>query len=215
MAPDIKTPVRPPGNLTYVDSVESLQSFIQKLAELVNHPSATTLYLDLEGINLSRNGTISLLTLLVPDDMDGTRVFLVDVHTLGSSAFSTLSTRSPLCDQATCFKDILESPKITKILFDVRNDADALYSHFRIKMQNVTDLQLMENAARASAGQGARFVHGLAKCVRVDSTLSKKEKNAWEIAKDRGQQLYAPEKGGHYEIFNERPLKEDIKVYCL
>jgi exonuclease 3'-5' domain-containing protein 1 len=186
MAPGIKTPARPPGNLTYVDSVESLQLFIQELVELINHPSPKTLYLDLEGINLSRNGTISLLTLLVPDDTDGNRVFLVDIHTLGSSAFDTLSTISPSCDQATCFKEILESPKTTKILFDVRNDADALYSHFRIKMQNVTDLQLMEHAARVSAGQGSRFVHGLAKCVRVDSALSAEEKKAWEIAKDRG-----------------------------
>jgi exonuclease 3'-5' domain-containing protein 1 len=72
----------------------------------------------------------------------------------------------------------------------------------------------MEHAARVSTGQGSRFVHGLAKCVRVDSTLSAEEKKAWEIAKDRGQQLYAPENGGRYEIFNERPLKEDIKVYC-
>ena len=36
----------------------------------------------------------------------------------------------------------------------------------------------MEHVARVSTGQGSRFVHGLAKYVRVDLTLSAKEKKA-------------------------------------
>jgi len=33
--------------------------------------------------------------------------------------------------------------------------------------------------------------------------------------KDRGIKLFAPEKGGAYEVFNERPLSTDIGLYCV
>ena len=90
---------------TLVDSAESLHSFVHDLSDLAKRTSASTLYLDLEGINLSRDGTISLLTLLVHEPSGQERIFLIDIHVLGSSAFTTTfitgSTTAPLQTRTT------------------------------------------------------------------------------------------------------------------
>jgi exonuclease 3'-5' domain-containing protein 1 len=111
-------------------------------------------------------------------------------------------------------KKILESLDIQKVFFDVRNDADALYAHFGIRVHSVMDLQLMENASRPTNKRGKRLLHGLAKCVEDVSSLSEDEKKAWAIAKEKGQRLFSPEKGGSFDVFNQRPLKDKIRIYC-
>jgi exonuclease 3'-5' domain-containing protein 1 len=161
-----------------VDSIDSLQSFIQELGNLLDHSSPRTLYLDLEGINLCREGTVSILTLLAHDGVGLDKLYLIDIKTLGSSAFTTAapspSPSSP--DSQWTLKKKLESPNIHKMFFDVRNDIDALYAHFGIRMHSVMDLQLMKNASRPTNKRGKRLLHGLAKCVEGVSSLSEDEK---------------------------------------
>jgi exonuclease 3'-5' domain-containing protein 1 len=199
-----------------VDSINSLQSFLLELGDFLNHSSPRTLYLDLEGINLCREGTVSILTLLAHDGVGPDQLYLIDIKTLGSSAFTTTgpssSPDSP--DSPWTLKKVLESPNIHKVFFDVRNDADALYAHFGIRMHGVMDLQLMENASRPTNKRGKRLLHGLAKCVGDVSSLSEDEKKAWAVAKEKGQQLFSPEKGGSFAVFNERPLNDEIRIYC-
>jgi exonuclease 3'-5' domain-containing protein 1 len=195
-----------------IDNPESLELFLQNLIEDV-HLQRPTLYVDLEGIKLSRNGSVSLLTLLIHSNGKPDRVYLVDIHTLGSSAFTTISSSSSNREIQT-LKDILENRKIPKVFFDVRNDSDALFGHFGIKMKGIIDLQLMENASRHTGASGKRFLDGLGKCIQRDSGLSDAEKKVWETSKDKGKKLFAPEKGGHYETFNERPLHDDLNIYC-
>lgn len=197
----------------FVDSTSSLQQFLREVLDQVDHPEPKTLYIDLEGINLCRHGTVSILTLLVGDSQTHPdRVYLIDVHTLGSAAFTT-----PLTDsmsepgESKTLKGILESSTIPKVFFDVRNDSDALFGLYGIRMQSVIDLQLMENAFRPGR---KTFLHGLAKCINEDSGLSGPKRRAWEDIKERGRRLFAPELGGRYEVFNERPLTEAIKKYC-
>ena len=106
--------------------------------------SPPSLYIDLEGAKLSRNGSIALLTLYV---LPKETVYLIDIHTLGARAFSTTTTATtasattPLAttlntedskNPVTTLKSILESPAIPKVFFDVRNDSDALFSHYAI-----------------------------------------------------------------------------------
>lgn len=79
-----------------------------------------------------------------------------------------------------------------------------------MRKQGVIDLQLIENEAR----RGKRFLHRLAKCIREDSTLSKARKKTWEDIKEKGRRLSDPERGDSCEVFNERPLREDVKNYC-
>jgi exonuclease 3'-5' domain-containing protein 1 len=71
----------------------------------------------------------------------------------------------------------------------------------------------MENASRS--GGNKKFVHGLVKCIREDSRISPRKKREWEAAKDKGLRLFAPEKGGRHEVFNERPLRDEIEEYYV
>ncbi|KAH8597118.1 hypothetical protein B0O99DRAFT_651013 [Bisporella sp. PMI_857] len=159
------------------------------------HPSRTwldiyacnppALYFDLEGTNLCRHGSISILQLLV---LPTNNTHLIGIHTLGEKA-------------------ILESAIIPKVFFDVRNDPDALCAHFQIKLAGIQDLQLMEippPPPQAALVPAETVLFGLAKCIEKDLILSTQEKK-----------LIAPEKGGSYEVFNARPLSDAIRYYCI
>ncbi|CBX94102.1 predicted protein [Plenodomus lingam JN3] len=41
------------------------------------------------------------------------------------------------------------------------------------------------------------------------------KKSAWNAAKEGGMKLFLPEKGGSYEVFNDRPLAKKIIQYCV
>ena len=60
-----------------------------------------------------------------------------------------------------------------------------------------------------------RCVNGLAKCIERDIPLSVSERDAWKMTKEKGLNLFAPERGGSYEAFNARPLSDDIMLYCI
>lgn len=184
-----------------VDSPATIAGLLDTLAALPTSPPS--LYLDLEGISLSRHGSISIIELFVHPQ---NHVYLIDVYLLGEKAFST---QSP---DGQTLKSILESPDIPKVFFDVRNDSDALYSHFDINLAGVQDIQLLENAARPS---NRRYMNGLAKCIEMDTTMTSSEKSDWKIVKEEGMKLFAPERGGSYEIFNTRPVPEQIRKYCV
>ncbi|KAI0144640.1 ribonuclease H-like protein [Xylariaceae sp. FL1272] len=185
-----------------VGTAEAIAAMVDKLHGLPTHPPS--LYIDLEGVNLSRHGTISILQIHVRTNSQN---YLVDVKTLGEKAFSTRGTRT-----STTLKSILESPLIPKVVFDIRNDSDALYSHYQIQVQGIQDLQLMELATRY--GRKERIM-GLKKCIEKDLPMTRIERLNWMRTKDEGLVLFAPEKGGTYEVFNERPLPEKIRMYCI
>lgn len=159
--------------------------------------------MDLEGINLSRHGAISILQIFVPAIES---VFIVDVHTLKGDAFETQS------HTGTTLKEVLESSKIPKVFFDVRNDSDALFTHFQINLRCVVDIQLMEFVTRPHPG---RYLRGLSKCIQEQAGLNWTQERQWQMIKDAGVKLFAPEKGGTYEIFNARPLPKAILDYCI
>lgn len=174
---------------------------VEALAKLPTSPPS--IYLDLEGVALSRHGSVSILQIHVsPND----RTLLIDIHSLGETAFSTTGT------SGQTLKGILESDTIPKVFFDVRNDSDALFSHYGIKLACVHDLQLMELATRNFS---RRCVNGLSKCIERDITLSMSEREVWKETKEKGLKLFAPERGENYEVFNVRPLPEDVLLYCI
>ncbi|RKU40449.1 hypothetical protein DL546_000504 [Coniochaeta pulveracea] len=184
-----------------IDTPTALSILVDILYEQPTTPPS--LFIDLEGVNLSRHGTISILQIFVQPT---NRAYLIDVRTLGAEAFSTPGATGHT------LKEILESDTIPKVFFDVRNDSDALYSLFEIHLACIQDLQLMELATRRF---GRRCVNGLAKCIEHDAPMSSTEMLAWKATKEKGQRLFAPERGGSYEVFNERPLSEEIRLYCV
>ncbi len=168
--------------------------------------SPPTMYIDLEGVNLCREGTVSIFTLLIDTGSPTKRVCLVDSHSLGPQAFTT-----PGISQKT-LKDILENEKIPKVFFDVRNDSDALFAHFGVALQGVHDIQLMESATRRTT-RSRKFLNGLAKC--IERILVGRELASWKLAKEKGAQLFKGEHGGSSEIFNKRPIPSEIISYCV
>jgi hypothetical protein len=67
-----------------IDTCTAVADLIDTLTDL---PTSTpSLYVDVEGVHLSRHGSISILQLLVSPDK---RTYLIDVYTLGDKAFST------------------------------------------------------------------------------------------------------------------------------
>ena len=167
-------------------------------------PTSPTMYIDLEGVDLCREGTISILTLLV--DTGVPNVYLIDVHVLGAQAFNTTGV------EKKTLKDILQDESIPKVFFDVRNDSDALFAHFGVALQGVEDVQLMESATRRTT-TSRRLLSGLARCVEDNVPMSKR--GNWKQAKQKGERLFKPEYGGSYEVFNQRPIPEEIIDYCV
>ncbi|KAK1239848.1 hypothetical protein MKX08_007290 [Trichoderma sp. CBMAI-0020] len=143
-------------------------------------------------------------------DLEGERLglqqaFVIDIYTLGTAAFHTAGVRGK------SLKNILESPEILKVFFDVRNDSDALYAHYGIQLSGVRDIQLMESANRQST-QSRKFVCGLSKC--IESVLIGRDRDQWKLCKEAGERLWNPDKGGSYSVFNARPLSNEIIAYC-
>ena len=183
--------------------VDSVTSLIRLLDNFISLPvSPPSLYFDLEGIRLGRQGSISIISLYIAPMK---KVYLIDIHRLGNTAFST-TNRS-----ATSLKTVLESPTIPKVIFDIRSDSDALFSHFQISVNGIQDLQLMELATRRDVKD---VVAGLAKCIENDGPISAAAKEEWQRTKEAAVQLFEPRKGGRYEIFNDRPIKPEIIEYC-
>ncbi|KAI0391783.1 hypothetical protein F5Y17DRAFT_387930 [Xylariaceae sp. FL0594] len=185
-----------------VDNPAAIAAMVDELHGLPVSPPS--LYLDLEGVNLSRHGTLSILQIHVRTT---SKTYLVAVKTLQHAAFTTRGPRS-----GTTLKAILESPTILKVLFDVRCDSDALYSLYQITLQGLEDLQLMELASQASRPR--TYICGLKRCIEKDLPMTSAERRAWMKTKDQGLKLFAPEHGGSYEVFNQRPLPEEIRQYC-
>lgn len=193
----------PSGGLPsiFVDSCDDIADLVEELLGLPTSPPS--LYLDIEGINLCRHGTVSIIQIF---DSTKKLTYLVDIFTLKNEAFTTPGS------SGKSLQDILESKEIPKVFFDVRNDSDALHAHFGIKLDGIQDVQLMELATRI---RSKRFVNGLGKCIDYDGGLSWKETQECTRIKDKGRRLFAPELGGNYEVFNTRPLAEEIRAYCV
>ncbi|KAI0469198.1 ribonuclease H-like protein [Xylaria cf. heliscus] len=197
---DLKEPQEETGGL--LDTTAAISSMIDELSGLPAMPPS--IFIDLEGADLSRHGSISILQIHVRTT---SKSYLVDIRTLGEAAFLTPGTGT-----TRTLKTILESPMIPKVFFDVRADSDALYGHYGIELQAVQDLQLMELATRR---HGKNFVTGLRKCIDKDMPRKSIERRKWLATKEEGLKLFSPESGGSYEVFNQRPLPEKIRLYCI
>jgi len=184
-----------------IDTAPALQAFIADLPENTN--DQPSLYVDLEGNDLSRNGTLSLITILVEPRHT---VHLIDVKTLGAAAFTTSDSNGKSIQQ------ILESKDTIKVFFDIRNDSDALFSLFGVHVAGIEDVQLMEVASRTSS---KRLLNGLAKCIERDAPISLTDKREWRAVKDEGHRLFDPARGGSFAVFDERPLTPAMQKYCV
>ena len=183
-----------------VDSLSSLECLLDNASDLPSEPPS--IFIDLEGIRLGRKGSISIISIYIAPKKI---VYLVDIYTLGSSALSTTNAK------INSLQTLLGSSVIPKVIFDVRNDSDALYSLYQVSVDGIEDLQLMKLGCRRGSKD---HVMSLAKCIEYHCPIHAEAQKEWQETKCHATQLFDPEKGGRYEIFNERPLNRDIIRYC-
>lgn len=181
-----------------IDDLTRLQSLLIRIAERLRSEPRQLLFIDVEGVKLGRNGTITIIQLLMPPDPT---VYLIDVYVLGAQAFnftieSSLSLRS-----------LLESQVTFKVFFDIRHDSDALYGLFRVSVAGIVDIQILEFANREIP---YKRLSGLAACIEKDLPSVP----GWQETKEEGRRLFKRECGGRYEVFLERPLLPEILRYC-
>lgn len=157
---------------------------------------SSSLYLDLEGKSLSREGTLTLITILLHPQ---NTVFIIDVLTLGQSTFTVGKPN---------LKSVLEDATIPKYIWDCRNDADALKAHFDVGLAGVLDIQLMEMATRWRA---KTYLGGLAKSVEYDlrGTVNRTVIEAWLKEKKQGSDAMETDQ------FSVRPLRPETVRYCV
>ncbi|KAK6507208.1 hypothetical protein TWF481_005658 [Arthrobotrys musiformis] len=195
-----------PPESTFVDTPEGISNLLSLIPREPN--STPSIFIDLEGVDLCRHGSISILQLFISTIP---HIYIIDIHTLGNIAYTTPSSTDP----SVTLKGILEDPSIPVVFYDIRSDNDALYHHFSISISNVIDLQLYELATREGFMNHRRFLHGLSKAIMANANLTLSEAARMERVKQMGVRLFAPEKGGSYEVFNRRPLPEELLEYCV
>jgi exonuclease 3'-5' domain-containing protein 1 len=149
---------------------------------------------DLEGIDLSRNGEICIINFT-----DKENTWLIDVCAIGSSCF-----------QEGGLKEIFSSKNIKKIIFDGRSDCDALYHLFGITVNNIIDIQVMYVLNKRN--KLLKFLPGYSRA--LEEFLDYNEKNDLNSIKQKGRLLFAPELGGDYDVWKQRPLSDILLEYC-
>ncbi|KAK5123134.1 hypothetical protein LTR85_003332 [Meristemomyces frigidus] len=171
----------PHYSVVHVDSEELVEKMISKIIDY-HHPYAETptLYVDLEGENLGRNGDVAIMQIFAPKT---DTVYILHIHLLGEAAFSTAG--GPL--KATTFRSILESRGLVKAFWDCSADSDALFSHYSIRLDpdGVLDLQILECASTKDKGK-RKSLMSLTSAVHRRTHLPRDQDAAWRTAKTEG-----------------------------
>lgn len=98
---------------------------------------------------------------------------------------------------------------LRQIVYDVRNDANALFHLYQVKLGGVLDLQLLELAIRTHKEESLRLLHGFSKTLERFMSIPIE----WTKVKEAGSKLFAIEKGGDGAIWDIRPLKAELLAY--
>ncbi|KAF9479763.1 hypothetical protein BDN70DRAFT_913050 [Pholiota conissans] len=187
-------------DIILVDTEDLLDACINDLSS-TDTRHISKLAIDLEGVELCRIGRISTLQIIA----DGSQtIWIIDITVLGKLAFDHVDS------EGRSLRQILESTETQKLLYDVRNDADALIHLYGIELANTYDLQLLEVAVRRSCNLRVRLVSGLGKAIETYI----KPPAQWEQVKRAGAALCFPDKGGSYDAFEKRPLDARVIEYA-
>jgi len=196
-----------PFSYILIDEIEDILPAVNEIKSKIKPGYCPSLAVDLEGVTLGRNGSITVVTIATIDT-----VYLFDALKLGSQLF-----------RKGLLKDILENPSAEKLMFDCRHDADALWHLHGVFLDGVLDLQLMDilirrkNLPPESFPIHSRKVHmihkgverlngyGACACYHVADLRSEMAK-----FKEAGKNLFLASK----DLWNMRPLTEDMINYC-
>ena len=113
-------------------------------------------------------------------------------------------------------KHLLEDDKVTKLMWDVRSDNNALVFQFDIRIAGVVDLQLLEVAWRITCGATPATVGGLGWTLENTdrARLTSAQRSNMVRVKAAARALFAPEYVGSYSVWRRQPLPETLVQYC-
>lgn len=151
--------------------------------------------IDVEGVNLGREGEITLLQI----STDEKTVFCFDILALGDTVFTE-----------AYLGQILYSETIIKLCYDCRTDADTLKSKYNVRLQNVYDLQVLYTFLFQE--EKDRYLKGLHHALQMPGIL--KNKSAKRVLKSKQDFKESLQTGGT-EIFLRRPLSQHVLAYCV
>ncbi|XP_063447945.1 piRNA biogenesis protein EXD1-like [Mytilus trossulus] len=171
----------------YVDTKDKFIEVMKELQEKIRNKQMIAV--DCEGVNLSRFGSVTLINI-------GTRdlVYLIDILKIGDSVFDD------------GLRSILEDSGIEKLMFDCREDADALLHIHKVKLNGVLDVQILEVNNRIHVYRNGytkirSLKHCLEEYVKDDTLLN---------AKLQGRSSMSVSSN----IWKERPLDENMLKYA-
>ena len=182
------------------DSVPAMVGMIDRLATLPTGPPVVAL--DCEGKDLGRHGTLAVVQL---HDFRNDHTFIIDVVILGHAAFHTTASTAALT-----FGDILALSTIRKIMWDCRNDQDAIWAGFELVFDGIDDAQILELATRCAWDREKRLA--LRHAIPRHAGLDPATRQAWTEAKYKGMRLCQGPKG--YGVWLERPMTPELKAYA-
>ena len=199
-----------------VDDETGLKDAISELKGKIAERN-TRLAVDCEGDSLSRKGALTIITVATEE-----KVYIFDVLKLGQLVFTS------------GLGEILEDKSREKLTFDCRQDSDALWHQFKVKLEGVLDLQLLEviyrreNPTAGSTVNTPRFsitntrdgrrnrrsqrtdeverINGFGRCVELYLQDEKLTK-----IKDNGKWLIKRDS----KVWTRRPLTDDLIQYCI
>ncbi len=178
-------------DIIWIDTEDLLRSLLKEIRGVsAVQPS---FYIDAEGFG--RAGSPDLLQIHV---LPLQKTFIIDVFTLQRAAFDTTF-------RTTLLRTLLESPCITKVLFDLRQDSNAMYSNYQVSIESIVDLQLMEYFKPGRCAN-PQYLNGLKVCVQRDSGFPPECIKQWSQEKTLANSTA--------RAFQKRPLPAHLLQYA-
>ncbi len=177
---------RKPPKVTVVSTVKAAQRATRDLAR------QATIGVDLEGVLLSRTGTIELVQACSPST-----TYLFDLHgDLAKQMFEEGGLRR-----------LLERPATIKVVHDCRHDCDALFHQHNVRMAPVIDTQVAFGELRALRGQPVGLPVSLRTVLRKHANV--KEEAALELKLAVKKEMSAKK-----DYWATRPLTPQMVQYA-
>jgi hypothetical protein len=148
---------------------------------------------DIEGVNLGREGKITLLQIGTSQH----RVFCFDVLALGNALFQYL-------------KPIFESESICKLCYDCRTDGDVLKTMHGVNLKCVYDIQVLYTFLFQK--EGDPFLKGLYHVLKSPGIIG--DKNSKRVMRYKKEIKDSLQNVGT-EIFLQRPVSKELLTYCV
>ena len=205
------------GQIEYSDDSQLIDNEIalnDAISELNQYKQTSNnlLAVDCEGVSLSRKGELTILSIATRE-----KTYLFDVLKIGKAIFSG------------GLQEILEDCTQEKLMFDCRQDSDALWHQFNVKLAGVLDLQLLEimyrreNPTSESVKPSPKTKFGRYK---RRSQFTDQVENIYgyrrclELYLEDDKLIEAKDSGGKlFKINNKawkvRPLSETLIQYCV